>query len=151
MAPTLAYIHKLINQIIAYIHNSITYCNRCGTKTGQGAPRALARRSRALMAYGRCQGAPRALARRSRALLAYGRCQGAPRALPRRSRVLLAYGRWQGAPRALARRSRAHGQNQQVFVKPCLDSCYIFLFLLFSFINVGWEFSIQYRSCTTPH
>lgn len=111
VAPTLAYTHKLINQVIAYIHNSITLCNRCGAKTGQGAPRALARRSRALLAYERCQGAPRALARRSRTLLSYGRCQG--------------------APRALARRSRAHGQNQQIFVKPCLDSCYILILALF--------------------
>ena len=69
---TLAYIYKLINQVIPYIHSIITFCNRCGTKIGQGAPRALARRSRALLAYGRCQGAPRALARRSRALLATG-------------------------------------------------------------------------------
>ena len=48
----LAYIYKLINQVILYIHNIITYCNRCGTKIGQGAPRALARCSRALLAYG---------------------------------------------------------------------------------------------------
>ena len=57
----LAYIYKLINQVIPYIHNIITYCNRSGTKIGQGAPRALSRRFRALPAYGRCQGASKAL------------------------------------------------------------------------------------------
>ena len=42
----LAYIYKLINQVILYIHNIITYYNRYGTKIGQGAPRALARCSK---------------------------------------------------------------------------------------------------------